>query len=202
MPTTIMSQNDTPGGYVEGPVHPNTKPYATYETKPSVPGYTGGGYEHWRSTERRPHTPARGKEDVYASVHRLTAVVACYSLDTPLSDVLDDLHGRDVHHNAPEVDRDIGIPWDNRHSALEVKDHATHSSITQTQMRAWGEDTKPDTTTRERLRDPGDDSGCPGCGRSDVDVIASSPGFEGERCLECAQRECDGEPVEITRGDQ
>jgi len=194
MSATMSSENAAE--YTLGRTHPNTKDHATYETKPSPPGYTGGGYTHWRSTEHRPHTPTPGKEDVYASVHRLTAVVACYDLDTPLEDILDDLHGKDVHHSAPEVDRDYGVPWDNRHDAIEVKDHGRHSSITQAEMRAYGEDAKQQALEPTRHDSEGE---CSGCGR-EVDTPATSPGFQGERCIECAKRECGGEPIELRGG--
>ncbi|WP_256943887.1 hypothetical protein [Halobacterium hubeiense] len=198
-----MSQpnRDPSGEYVEGEVHPNTKPYATFETKPrtyTASGWdSGSGYEHWRSTEHRPHTARQGKEDVYVSHHRLLAVVACYDLDTPIEVVLEDLRDRDVHHNAPETNDDAGFPFDNRPSVLEVINHKTHSERTQAQMRAWGEDAK------QRAHEPathGDDGVCPGCGREDVDVDATSPGFDGQRCIECAMEECDGEPIDLGGG--
>jgi glycogen synthase len=49
--------------------------------RPTATVDSGGGYEHWRSSEERPHTPRDGKESVYASHHRLLAVVACYPDD-------------------------------------------------------------------------------------------------------------------------
>jgi hypothetical protein len=195
-----MSSDNTPttGPYTVGAPHPNTKSHATFETKPSVPEYTGGGYEHWRSTEYRPHTPRQGKEDVYVSAHQLLAVVACYPLETPIEDVLADLSENDVHHNAPEVKADAGVPWDNRPDAIEVVDHARHSSRTQAQVRAWGEDAK------QAARDPiqpdhaGEDV-CAGCGEP-AEMLATSEDWEGERCLDCAQRDAGGETIELGGG--
>jgi hypothetical protein len=200
--TQSMSQPDnTPGGgpsnkYVRGPSNTRNA-FARYETKPSTADTTGGGYPRWRSWEHNPTTPRRGKEDVYVSVHRLLAVVACYPSETPLCDVLDDLHGRDVHHNAPELPEDAGFPMDNRPGALEVLDHADHSSVTQSAMRAHAEDAKQ--AARDPVHATGNGS-CPGCGRDDVDVDATSPGFDGRRCLECAMDECDGHQIEFTGG--
>lgn len=178
-----------------GPVHPNTKGYATFETKPttySLDGTrdTGGGYEHWRSYEHDPTKPGTGKTDVYASHHRLLAVVACYPDDVPVGDILEDLHGKDVHHTT-------GVPWANFGASpnfdepgLEVLDHGDHSSITNTQRRAWAED------ARRTVESEPDPDTCPGCG--DVpDVWCTSEGFDGRRCLACAKRECDGEPIEV-----
>jgi len=131
----MESNTDESDRYVAGQADPRRQDYATFETKPSVPEYTGGGYEHHRSYESRPHTPGGGKEHVYCSHHRLLAVVACYDLETPLSDVLANLATKDVHHRS-------GVPWDNRPESLEVRSHGEHAEITQTQRRAWAADKK------------------------------------------------------------
>lgn len=160
--------------------------YARFEHAKPGEG-SGAGYERWRSYENRPHTAKRGREDVYVSHHRLLAVVECYSLDEPIESVLEDLATKDVHHRN-------GIKWDNRAENIEPVEHDRHASITQKQVRAWAEDEK-----RERRRSrPGvlEDDVCDGCGEP-AETLATSPGFDGERCLECAKRESDGEPIEV-----
>lgn len=176
------------GDYVLGEPHPNTLDYATFETKPSPPDYTGGGYEHWRSNELRECTPGTRKEDVYVSHHRLLAVVACYPADEPLGAVIDDLAEKDVHHES-------GVPWDNRPENLSVVNHGQHSEITQTQRRAWAADAKREVerTEQQALNTP-DTCGYPGC---DADGIAESPGFDGVRCIPHAKAECDGETIQL-----
>lgn len=132
----MSSNTDQSDRYVLGGADPRRQDHASFETKPSVPEYTGGGYEHWRSYEARPHTPGDDKEGVYCSHHRLLAVIACYDLETPIDEVLADLDGKDVHHRSPSV------PWDNRPENLEVRSHGDHSTLTQTQRRAWAADKK------------------------------------------------------------
>lgn len=172
-----MSTDHADGAYTYGEPHPQTQSYATHYTKPASDGYTGGGYELWRSVERRPETPTRGKEDVYVAVHRLTAVAACYPDDMPLPDVLDDLREKDVHHES-------GVPWDNRPSNLSVVTHGRHSEITNTKRRAWAEDAKRDA--EETPPDPDADE-CDGCGEATTDALARSDEWDGEWCIECVQ---------------
>jgi len=207
MAATTLSMSQQPQAVTESPyvideAHPNTQGWATFETKPRTwlgsCWDSGSGYEHWRSYEERPHTSRRGKEDVYASHHRLLAVVACYSLETPISDVLEDLREKDVHHNAPEVKDDAGFPFDNRPSVLEVESHRRHAERTQSQMRAWAEDAKQQAS--EPAASGAGDDACPGCGREDVGVDATSPGFDGARCIECAMEECNGHRIEFEGG--
>lgn len=160
--------------------------YARFEHAKPGDG-SGAGYERWRSTERRPHTATSGREDVYVAHHRLLAVVECYSLDEPIVLVLDDLAEKDVHHCN-------GVKWDNRPENIEPVEHARHASITQEQVRAWAEDEK-----REREQERAgvvDADLCAGC-EEPAELLATSPGFAGERCLECARQECDGEPIEV-----
>lgn len=197
-PALAMSSDNSPSaGYTLGAPHPNTQPYATLETKPSHPEYTGGGYEHWRSTEHRPHTPRQGKEDVYVSVHRLTAVVECYDSATPIEDVLADLDEKDVHHSAPEVDDDWAVPWDNRPETLSVLSHRRHSERTQAQVRAGAEDAK--RAAQGSVQPTAGEDVCAGCGEP-AEMLATSAGFEGERCLDCAKRDCNGETIELGGG--
>jgi hypothetical protein len=189
---SLAMSTDAPNPYVVGETDPRRKPHATLETKPSVHGYTGGGYEHWRSSERRPHTPAQAAEDVYTSHHRLLAVVACYPLESPIEDVLDDLHTMDVHHHS-------GVPWDNRPGNLEVVAHGRHAEITQTQRRASAADTKRELERAEQQPQPDrDQTGvCDRCGRPD-DTLAESAAWPDERrCLDCATETADGQEIQL-----
>jgi len=107
---------------------------------------TGGGYEHFRSTE--------AGEQVYASHHRLLALAwNVHNAETgaPLLDadnregVIDTsaLAGVDVHHAAPEADDpDATFGWDNREACLSWVDHGRHSALSDAQKRAYAEDAK------------------------------------------------------------
>lgn len=211
--------------YQLGKPHPNTNTHANVETKPtptlrdSAPEDmdprtrsrydTGGGYEHARSYEYRPHTARQGKEDVYASIHRLCAVAWCFPDGATAEDI--DLRGKDVHHPAPgesgpdEPDAPSGVEWLNVHDSpnlpdagLEVLSHGEHSSVTQSEMRAWGEDAKQAAAEagEQPARPNKHGDTCPACGGA-LDVPCASAGFEGIRCAECAKAECDGEPIEV-----
>ena len=183
---SLAMSTDAP--HVIGEAEPQQQDHATLETKPSVHGYTGGGYEHWRSYEFRPETPTRGKEDVYVSVHRLTAVVASYPADQPIEAVLDDLREKDVHHRS-------GVPWDNRPENLEAVPHGRHSEITQTQRRAWAEDAKREVEEKERQPVAADE--CAYCGEV-ADVLAECDAWPGEeRCLGCAKDTANGHEVRL-----
>jgi len=184
----MSSNTDQSNRYVAGEADPRRQDYATFETKPSVPEYTGGGYEHWRSYEARPHTLGDGKEHVYCSHHRLLAVVACYDLATPIDEVLADLATKDVHHTS-------GVPWDNRPATLEVRSHGEHAELTQTQRRAWAADKKRQVE-REASR-PAARGECEHCGTVLDGGGCTSPAFEGTRCLECAIDGAGGAPVEV-----
>lgn len=175
---TGPGDDDDENPYVVGDTHPNRQDYATLETKPSPREYTGGGYEHWRSLERRPHTPGDRPEDVYCSHHRLLAVVACYDVDEPLEDVLEDLDAKDVHHRS-------GVPWDNRPENLEVHSHGEHAAITQTQRRAWAADKKREIEQADET--PVTLDACDRCGK-EAEQLAECDAWpaDEERCIECA----------------
>lgn len=185
-----------PGPYSLGAVHGNTKSYATFETKPSGRNHdgsrdTGGGYERVRSYESVPtHYGQRRKKEVYVAVHRLCAVAWCYPDSWTVAEILADMDGTDVHH------RD-GVEWNNSEGNLELLDHAEHSSLTQAELRAVTADRKADVEAAEEqpISDHVPDV-CPSCG-SETEVLATSPGFQGRRCLDCAKSECGGETIEV-----
>lgn len=180
-----IAAKSPPAEYVLGDAPPQRHDFARFETKPPSPGDTGAGYERWRSWEYRPETSRQGKEDVYVYVHRLLAIVECYPGDMPIDEVLRDLDGKDVHHQS-------GVKWDNRPEILEVIDHGHHSSLTQSQMRAFGEDAKQQAKSDA----PADPDRCERCGDTDG-PFGTSDGFDGVRCLDCATAECDGEPIDM-----
>lgn len=184
-----------PYGYVVGTPHPQTQGYASFEYKAHAPGNTGGGYPRWRSTEWRPHTAARDKEDVYVPVHRLCAVAWCLPDGTLGDDVrLSDLDGVDVHHNLgmPAANVDPASPNFDPDDALEVVDHGTHAERTQAQVRAWAEDAKRSA----RDDGPTDDDRCGRCGAADGSLWACDD-YEGVRCTECAKVDSDGAALEV-----
>lgn len=190
--------------YVMGTPHPNTNTHPTVETKPSPTlddsgrVQTGGGYEHARSTEYRPHTPRQGKESVYASIHRLCAVAWCFPDGQTAEDI--DLRGKDVHHGvSDEWDSERGCEWLNVHdspnlpgASLEVLDHGEHSSVTNRDKRAWAEDAK-----RSVAREDEPDR-CPDCGE-EPQTWATSPAVEGYECLRCVTRKTDDGAIEVGR---
>lgn len=198
-PTPTLQDNFKPGDKTE-----KYKYRSSYDT--------GGGYERWRdygyklrgeagNPERLDYLdglddepdPSK-KTDLYAPHHRLLAVVACYPVEMPLGEVLDDLRGKDVHHNAPEVDVDAGVEWDNRHECLEVMDHGRHSEVTQRQMISWAKDRKQRVEEQESM--PVDDPG--ECGACGGEAAATVEGVDGVWCLECAaERAGDGRTVEV-----
>ena len=181
-----------PSAYVVGDASPQRQDYARFETKAG--DGTGAGYERWRSWEWRPETSRQSKEDVYVPHHRLLAVVACYPADMAVGEILEHMHGMDVHHSAPEVDRDAGIKWDNRPDAIEVIDHGRHSAVTQAEMRAWAADAKRTIETETNAKRNGD--GCTRCG-ADASTLAEIAGEDGEYCLDCAQTVADGREIRV-----
>lgn len=201
--------------YVVGTPHPNTHTHPNVSTKPSpviserwtdggitVRNDTGGGYERARSTEYRPHTSRRGKEDVYASIHRLCAVAWCFPDGTTAEDI--DMAGMDVHHttgvewanfgDSPNFQDPDGVTGDGEVAkpGIEVLGHAEHSSVTQSQMRAWGEDAK---RTVERGSEP---DRCPECD-AEPETWATSPAVDRYECLRCVTRKTDGGAIEVGR---
>lgn len=202
---TIVFHPENP--YVAGPTPPQTKDYATFETKAYSRRYgdktgTGGGYERWRSWEvaaRRSQIsggiviPDR-KMDVYAPLHRLSAVVWCYPDDMPVSDILAHLDGRDVHHTTGEKWAVFGDSPNFPEPGLQVTDHGRHSEVTQAQMRAFAAD------SRERAEqvvagEPGGSDGCAGC--ESEDVFGTTASLEGEYCHSCLLERVDGETIEV-----
>lgn len=187
MPLSQSAPQDV-DGYVLGPVHGNTNPYASFETKQTaeyLDGSTGsgGGYERWRSYEYRPETSRQGKEDVHVSLHRLHYLVHPSLMDRPLGEAMSALAGCDVHHAN-------GCRFDNRLENYDLLDHAEHSSLTQAELRAHGEDAKqaaamPPSEAPEY---------CAGCG-GEMEWECTSEGFEGTRCLPCAKQDADGHTI-------
>lgn len=195
--------------YVRGPTYArNTHP--TVRTKPSsvlgdrwtsdderVPRRdSGGGYVRVRSNEYRDHTATQGSESVYVYLHRLCAVAWCYPDDMDVSEILEHMDGRDVHHTT-------GVEWANfgespnfEKDGLEVRGHGDHSRITQAQMRAWASDAKE---SAQRGVSPVADGGgvCGECGTSEG-AMATTDDLEGEFCLECVtELASPGDPIRV-----
>jgi hypothetical protein len=184
--------SDTPA-YVVGRPHPNTNPRPTFEFKAPSPDHTGGGYPRVRSTEYRPETSRQGKEDVFASIHRLAAV-AWHLPDGTLGDDvhLSALDGMDVHHVTPNGG--AGMPSANGDDWTELIGHGDHSSVTQAERRAWAEDAKRERDRQQRFGG----RECVECG-DDADDGVSVASVDGPLCLGCATRlgKERGETVEL-----
>jgi hypothetical protein len=194
--------------YQLGQPHPQTNTHPTVETKPTstyADGRvdTGGGYERVRSYEYRPHTARQGKEDVYASIHRLCAVAWCFPDGATAADI--DLRGKDVHHPPPGEshpdadDHHTGVEWLNVHDSpnlpdagLSVMDHGRHSAVTQADKRAWAEDSK---ATLAAASQP---DTCPDCG-AEPETWATSPAVDGHECLRCVTEKTDDGAIEVGR---
>lgn len=211
LPRESSQGSDVPdeNPYVIGPSrarkHPNveTKPTPTLRDRsyrdldPATRSTydSGGGYERVRSTEVRPHTSAQGSEDVYAAIHRLNAVAWWDDPDATASDILPQLAGQDVHHDAPEVSESRGVEWDNRECCLSVIDHGRHTTktnVTNAEIRAWGEDAKRQAASDGRGDDPEE---CRRCGATET--LVRSPDFDGLRCPSHAAEESDGATMEV-----
>lgn len=179
-----MSEN-----YVRGETYAQSD-RPTFEFKASSPGSTGGGYPRIRSTEWRDHTSRRASEDVYVSVHRLAAV-AWHLPDGTLGDDvrLADLDGYDVHHT-------LGMPSANGEDLTELLEHGGHSSVTNAQVRAWGEDAKESADDAGEVATEPDDGTCVDCG-DELDTACRSPDWDGLACPECAGRLSDGAAIEV-----
>lgn len=179
----MSTDADDPTEYVRGETYAR-RSIPRFEFKPSATGYTGGGYARVRSTERRESTPGDGTDDVFVSVHRLAAVAWHLPDGTLGEDVrLSLLDGCDVHHTQPDTPEDVpGMPAANGEGWTMLTDHGRHSAITQSQMRAWGEDAR-----RAVAGDGGDrgGGGCPDCG-GEVDGDGAAVGDAEGLCLDCA----------------
>jgi hypothetical protein len=160
-----------------------------FEFKPSSTNYTGGGYARIRSTEYREHTPGTGADDVFVAVHRLAAV-AWHLPDGTLGDDvhLSDMDGMDVHHTQPGRD-ERGMPSANGEAWTTLVSHGGHSEITQSEMRAWGEDAK-----REIERETVDR--CVRC-NDEYEMGCTSEDWKGVACHDCATTLSDGAPIEV-----
>lgn len=161
------------------------QPFARFEH--AKPGHgSSAGYERCsrRNTDRTSRPTAEKMS--------MSRIIGCsrsssaYPAEQPIKSVLDDLAEKDVHHHN-------GIKWDNRPGNIEPVEHAWHASITQEQVRALAEDEKRE---RRRAVNLVDENTCGGCGKP-TELLATSPGFDGKRCLECARQEYDGEPTEV-----
>jgi hypothetical protein len=186
--------------YVLGPASPRRSATATFEFKApsqSSRGGRGGGYPRWRSWEFRPESVRQSKEDVYVPVHRLAAVAWCLPDGTLGEDVtLDALAGMDVHHELGMPAATVGESpnWDE--VQLSVLGHGEHSSVTQSEMRAYGEDAKRDVESEPSGRPSRRENGCANCG-DERDVLAESADWTGRYCLPCAKQHTDGATIEI-----
>lgn len=160
-----MSDADAPSEYVRGPTYSRDADAATFEFKSGSPGHTGGGYARWRSIEAGPHTPGDTKREVYVAVHRLAAVAWCYPDDWSVAEILDDLAGKDVHHQ-------LSMPSANCEGELEVVDHGRHAEITQAKRRAWAADKKRQAEREQQALDTG--PMCPECGDDAEATVAGT----------------------------
>jgi len=163
--------------YVRGP--------ATYRKPPAFEfkaadaggaGGRGGGYARVRSWEVDPDSRSGRKQMTPVAIHRLAAVAWCFPDDMTAADILasETLVGADVHH-------ELGMPAANIESELSIREHGNHSSITQTEKRAWAADTK-------RTLSSSDEFG-PRCGRCGED-LADGEGWtaedlDGPHCMAC-----------------
>jgi hypothetical protein len=190
--------------YVVGDSHAQSR-HAKVETKPTtvlsehytgtVRHDTGGGYERVRSYESRPHTPTRGKESVYAYIHRLCAIAWLYPDDMSVGEILAHLDGRDVHHKTEVEWCNIGDSPNWSVPQLEVVGHGSHSRITQAEMRAFAADAKRDA--QEDVSASESSGVCGVCGDSEG-ALATTASLEGVFCLSCvSERAGDGEAIEV-----
>lgn len=179
MPDSTDTADDCP--YVLGESYAR-RDTPRFEFKPGATGYTGGGYARVRSREKRDDTPGSGTDDVFVSIHRLMAVVHCYSEDLPLAEIQRRMIGTDVHHT-------LGMPSANIPDELDAREHGEHTEITNAQRRAWAEDAKRSRDDPTRDAETCTAQGC------DREVKAR---VAGERyCLECATANANGEKIEI-----
>lgn len=177
--------------YVLGPATYRKLP--RFETKPADANRTGG-YERIRSYEDLETQPG-GKRDVYEYVHRLTALLHPDVVDMPIEEAARYVAERQVHH-------ENGLKWDNRlerreaggEPNLSLLERGRHSQITQRELRKLTKARAADAK-RDLEREPAGPT-CDGCGE-EAETLATSPGFDGERCIECATAAADGSPINL-----
>lgn len=160
-----------------------------FEFKPGATGYTGGGYPRVRSVERGPENgkPPGKSGDVFVSIHRLIAVVACYPAEKPLAEIQDEMVSQDVHH-------ELGMPSANLPDYLSTRSHGDHSSITRAQQRAWAADAKRKQSRQQELG-VGEER-CPGC-HEVTETWATTDRLDDEFCLDCTMQRADGGAIEV-----
>lgn len=183
--------------YVIAPADPRQKRCATFQQAKPGSG-SGAGYERHRSKEWRPHTSRQSKEDVYVSHHRLLYLLSDELIELPTGEALEALDGCDVHHRN-------GVKWDNRlerreyedephtpESNFELLDHGEHSSVTQSQMRAYAEDAKraAKDPVEPAIADGGDSAvTCPRCGAElDGEYMIGERPDGSEACVHCMKQ--------------
>jgi len=184
--------------YVVGPTYAR-RDTPRFEFKAGSPDHTGGGYPRLRSTERRPHTPGDGADDVFVPVHRLAAVAWHLPDGTLGEDVhLSALSGADIHHTQPDRDR-RGMPAANGEAWTEMLDHGDHSEVTQAEMRAWAADAREAVESdTDATQGTAEDSSrvCAACG-AESDTLCIYRGVTEAVCPECAAAADPDGPIEV-----
>lgn len=167
--------------YVLGPA--TYRKYARLETKPPDEHRTGG-YERFRSYEDLETQPG-GKRDVYEYHHRLLALLHPDVVEKPIDEAIEYIGAREVHHCD-------GVKWHNWIGNFRLETKSDHSGITQQEQLAYARDAK---RSLEEEPAPGVER-CDRCG-AEEEELATSPGFEGRRCLECAIETADGSTINL-----
>lgn len=169
--------------YVVGDTYA-TRPTPRFEFKAGAVGYTGGGYPRLRSSERGPES-GHGSNDVFVPIHRLAALVWCYSGDHPLAEDAAHLREMDVHH-------ELGFPSANLPEYISVESHSSHASITRDQLRGWAKDAKRERERRQSEEFVPDEQACAECGEEANAQVAGT-----DYCLSCATTAAKGRDVTV-----